>query len=415
MRPGMACLLALLRGETGLRRFPEAAWLQALALAQEERVAPFCAALLRAARKSADKPEASPALESMLAAIEREAAIQAFWWSAQLQSLLTAFAQARLDVLPLKGPSLAKRLYGGAALRTCRDLDLLVRRKDLPAAERLLRSLGFEPRGHGDDYHRTWLRATTAVELHFDVENPLAFNFDIRAVWQRAALASFQGQPAWQLAPADELAFLCLHATRHRFERLSHVLDIALMLAHAQDLGRVRQPAPMQPVVELGCLMAAHLTPGQPAPQDAGRTVPAHPQALAASLWSELLTQAPAPADWQSKHRFFLQLEPTRIARLLRRGRHVRILLSRLIDADYNFAESLGLRRTWQVRLLRPLRLCLGRPQPAQPRRPARTHLGSTPAPLSGRADIMSGENHAFSPEIALTRRVLRYAGFSEP
>jgi hypothetical protein len=44
-------------------------------------------------------------------------------------------------------------------------------------------------------------------------------------------------------------------------------------------------------------------------------------------------------------------------ARLSRRVRHLRILLGRVIEPDYAFAAGLGFHRTWQVRLLRPLRL----------------------------------------------------------
>ena len=42
-----------------------------------------------------------------------------------------------------------------------------------------------------------------------------------------------------------------------------------------------------------------------------------------------------------------------------RRMRHWRILATRVIGPDYAFAERFGLRRKWQVRLLRPLRLML--------------------------------------------------------
>ena len=48
-------------------------------------------------------------------------------------------------MISLKGPSLAERLYGNAALRTRYDLDFLVREPDLGRAEQILQEMGFAP------------------------------------------------------------------------------------------------------------------------------------------------------------------------------------------------------------------------------------------------------------------------------
>ena len=86
------------------------------------------------------------------------------------------FHRRGIPVISLKGPWLAERLYGDAALRSCCDLDLLVHRSDIAAAEDLLTELGFLPSGRRDDYERPFRRGSIKVELHHDVENPLAFD-----------------------------------------------------------------------------------------------------------------------------------------------------------------------------------------------------------------------------------------------
>jgi hypothetical protein len=80
---------------------------------------------------------------------------------------------------------------------------------------------------------------------------------------------------------------------------------------------------------------------------------------LAGELWHEKM-RCPAPVlDWRAKQNFYLALETRGWKRFLRHIRHMRILLTRLIDADFVFAQRFNLRRTWQVWLLRPIRLLL--------------------------------------------------------
>jgi len=82
---------------------------------------------------------------------------------------------------------------------------------------------------------------------------------------------------------------------------------------------------------------------------------------LADRLWQELLLAPPKTLDWAAQHRFYLELENPGRSRFLRRWRHRRILLTRLIDADFAFAGRFNLHRNWQVRLLRPIRLLMNR------------------------------------------------------
>jgi hypothetical protein len=355
MRPGMKCLLQLLRGQSGERVCDEAELRAMLTLAEEEHLLPYAAGRLRALRSSL-----TPAISGQLDRIEREAAISSFYWCAELKSVLRAFRQQEIRVVSLKGPVLAERLYGNAALRGCRDLDLLVGRADLTRAEDRLRAIGFVP-GTGDDYHRLWSRATTTVELHHDVENPLAFNFEVAGAIERARPVEFQGEGCWQLAPEDELLFLCLHGVRHRFEQLSLILD--LELAFQRLAGPEWHPRPevagLDCLITLGRAMAGHLRSETAAglPLAGSARQRRHLEKLADRLWSRLLNQVSEPLDWRALHAFYLEIELAGWPRMSRRIRHLRILAGRTIGPDFEFAARLRLHRDWQVRLLRPLRL----------------------------------------------------------
>jgi len=359
MKPGMEFVLELLRGQHPARAGDpagrEAEWQTALTLAEQENILPFAVSLLRSQQIAL-----TPALVDRLQQIERNAAVAAFYWTSELKSVLRAFASQQVPVVPLKGPFLAERLYGSADLRVCRDLDLLVAHADLPRAEAILTSISFVP-GVPDDYHRAWSRGTTMVELHYDVENPFAFNFDIASALRRAYTAEFHGEPCAQLAQEDELLFLCLHAVRHRFDGLNLVLDLQLAFEKLPTQPWHPRPEVAHPnhLLALGLAMARLLKPNLTVSFDLDIPQPEqqHLDKLADRLWAHLLTQSSEPPDWRALHAFYLELELPGWPRLRRRYRHLRILLGRAIEPDYQFAERLGLPRPWQVRVLRPVRL----------------------------------------------------------
>lgn len=357
MRPGMEFLLELLRGQGGDRTVEEPEWEAMLALAEAEHVLPWAVARARLLRTGV-----SPAIANRMRQIERDAAIASFYWSSELERVLRGFGQADLATVPLKGPFLAERLYGAAALRVSYDLDLLVSKADLARAEAAMRAMGFAP-GIPDDYHCQWYRKGTTVELHHDVENPLAFNFHVESALRQAGPAEFQGQPCRQLAAGDELLYLCLHAAHHRFERLSLIVDLQLAfqrLADGGDAAQLRREAGgLASLLTLGLAMGRRLQPDLAAtvPFPTARGHAKHLEKLADRLWDRLLVEPGEPPDWRALHAFYLELEPPGRARLGRRMRHFRILLGRVIEPDYIFAADLGFHQVWQVRLLRPLRL----------------------------------------------------------
>jgi hypothetical protein len=357
MRPGMHLLLALLRGEARAENGSDTEWETVLDLAKQESILPWTASLLRAVEGTV-----SPDLNARLRQIHRDAEISAFFWGSNLRSILAAFHDRDIPVVSLKGPWMAERLCGDAALRSCCDLDLLVRPEDLARSEELLGRLGFLARRRGDDHERSWYRNAVIVDLHHDVEHPLAWDFDVKCAWGRTLVSQFQGVPARLLAPADELLFLCLHSTRHRFERLSHILDLTFAL-HKLPLpnagGRSRRNIEAARLIAFGSMMAARLDPrcGVRPSARLSRYDDAALAQLADQLWLERMTERCSAADWQAQHDFYLMMETRPFRRFLRRFRDVRILLTRLIDDDYAFAARFHLRRPWQVWALRPIRL----------------------------------------------------------
>src|SRR5579862_128567 len=146
--------------------------------------------------------------------------------ASELEGVLQGFAERGIEVLPLKGPAMALALYGDATIRSCKDLDLLVRRADYSDAERFLLDRGFTAKPL-DEYHAKFLRRDLLVELHLEVASPLYFSFNTEKVWSRSHPDRFRGKPARVMCDEDIILYLCLHGLKHRFSRLIWILDLA--------------------------------------------------------------------------------------------------------------------------------------------------------------------------------------------
>jgi hypothetical protein len=189
-------------------------------------------------------------------------------FAADLEELLQRFAKAGIEVIPLKGPVLAEALYGNVTMRSCDDLDLLVRREDFPRAGEVLFDLGFAARTAGDDYHRKFLREGVLVELHHGVASPRSFPFDLDGVWNRARSEQFRGQPIRVMSNGDLVLFLCLHGLKHGFSRLIWISDLARALNcmrnySAQELAKYAQRQGLEQALLIGCLIVREVLPQQ--------------------------------------------------------------------------------------------------------------------------------------------------------
>jgi hypothetical protein len=359
MRAGMQGLLHLLRDEPGPACASESEWLDVLALAEQENLLPWLAARLRSIHD-----QLPPSVSRQAAEHRRQAQREAFVWSAALRHMLSAFHARGIPVVALKGPWLADRLHGDASLRSCSDLDFLVRPSDWNSVERMLSELGFSPCDRGDDRHRRWRGGDICVEPHYRLENPLDFDIDTESLWNRARLSEFRGIPAWLLAPSDELMFLCIHAVRHGFERLSLLHDLRFAFRQF-PLPGVSAGGPRSSEIECAVALSFMLarrfegSPSFPAASPVELRISPRLEETANRMWLRCLRQPAAPLEWRSVHRLYLEMETRDWTRLLRRFRHTRILLTRLIDPDFAFAARFHLRRTWQVWLFRQIRLAV--------------------------------------------------------
>lgn len=157
----------------------------------------------------------------------------------QLFKILARLQSHGVTAAPFKGPALAAGAFGHLALREFGDLDILVRRRDVPAARETLVSMGLSPyrrlSPRQEDLHFRYESAFEylgdnglMVELHWELTSWRSlFPLDPESLWDRLDPVSVAGRTVYTLPPHDLLLYLCAHGAKHRWERLQWVCDIA--------------------------------------------------------------------------------------------------------------------------------------------------------------------------------------------
>lgn len=164
--------------------------------------------------------------------------------TAELCRLITRFADSGIDAIPYKGPVLALFAYGNVALRRFVDLDVIVKKSDVLNAREILLTTGYTPSKslslsqqelllrtqHNMQFSRDSHRLI--IELHWEVAPHLfASTVNSDQLWENLGVIDLNGTSVKTLSAADLLFSLCVHGSRHLWERLGWICDIAELLA----------------------------------------------------------------------------------------------------------------------------------------------------------------------------------------
>jgi putative nucleotidyltransferase-like protein len=163
--------------------------------------------------------------------------------TAELCRLIELLAGAGIDAIPYKGPVLALFAYGNVSLRRFVDLDVIVKKTDVLKAREILLRDGYAPtKSLSLKQHEVLLRTQhnlqfsrdhhrLIVELHWEVAPHLfASTVDSDHLWQNLETFELNGVQVKNLSPNDLLFSLCVHGSRHLWERLGWICDVAELL-----------------------------------------------------------------------------------------------------------------------------------------------------------------------------------------
>lgn len=195
--------------------------------------------------------------------------------AAELIRVLEAMAKHMVGATPYKGPVLAAQAYGDAAMRQFSDLDIIVPQREIIAAHGAMLALGFQCVIPGLDTPDAFRRIPgqyayrkepgTLVELH--TERTLRYfprGLNLGELWDRREYVTMAGRQVLTFSLEDTLLLLSVHGSKHIWERLGWIADIAALtnasrpMDWALALDRARRWG-IQRMVLLGGGLAARL------------------------------------------------------------------------------------------------------------------------------------------------------------
>jgi len=174
----------------------------------------------------------------------RQAAAFDAWREQDLIGLLAALAAVDVDALLMKGAALAYMIYDAPHLRVRVDTDLLIRREQLEAAERVLAAQGWQRPPESDlelaGAQRHYEKAAPAsrhvhLDVHWRIANPRTFSdaLSFEEICVRAMPVPALGHAARALGTIDALFLACLHRVAHHDDEvdLLWLWDIHLLVS----------------------------------------------------------------------------------------------------------------------------------------------------------------------------------------
>lgn len=167
--------------------------------------------------------------------------------TAELCRLLRLFASEGIEAIPYKGPLLSLIAYGDLALRRFVDLDVIVKKQDVPRARDLLLADNYTLWKSLTNTQQEFLLRTQhnlqftkdnrqlIVELHWEVAPHLfASTVSGDALWSNLVAFDLNGTRIKTFAPDDLLFSLCVHGSRHLWERLGWICDVAEIISRRE-------------------------------------------------------------------------------------------------------------------------------------------------------------------------------------
>jgi hypothetical protein len=213
-------------------------WDALLELAFDHGVIPL---LFQALSQEASVP---PAAARRLLTLHQSNIARCMTNAVELTWILKRLEDQSIPAMPFKGLVLAASAYGDSTARPAGDIDLLVYRRDLKSACRLLAQRGFElltetePEGSPTnpnkyEYHFERPSDGLVVELRWRLEmiQP-RFKRDLGMdwIWPQRQTASVSGATVPNMKPEVALQVLCMHGCQHVWSRLLWICDIARLL-----------------------------------------------------------------------------------------------------------------------------------------------------------------------------------------
>jgi hypothetical protein len=165
----------------------------------------------------------------------------------ELFHLSTLLQAAGHEFILLKGPYLAERFFGGVDRRAFSDLDILIKRENLAAVERLLCANGFVANSSTllsrrlttyFTYSFDFVKPNVAVDLHWRFSAQFTHRLDYQAIWQQKQVFTLRRHRFWVLPDEYELVFNLISIFKDLemgIARVRSFVDLHFILSRVSD------------------------------------------------------------------------------------------------------------------------------------------------------------------------------------
>ncbi|MER3490966.1 MAG: hypothetical protein C4323_00750 [Mastigocladus sp. ERB_26_2] len=228
----------------------------------------------------------------------------------ELVQLLRLLQENGILAVPYKGPVLANLLYGNIALRQFCDLDILVQPQDILKFKDLLISQGYRPQieltkteeaaylkdKSKHTYNFIHDSKRIMLEVHWRITPRYTSSIEVKYIWKHLLSSSFGGMEIYSFSPENWLLLLSTHASRHRWEKLSWLADIAELIGRNPEINwqmLIQQASEFdcRRMVFIGLFLTYNII-GITLPNEVLQAIEADPEvvSLSSSICQQLLT-----------------------------------------------------------------------------------------------------------------------------
>lgn len=196
--------------------------------------------------KQHDLSHLSTSLKEQLAYLYKQNTFKMMQLSGEMAIINNLLSEKNIKTLFLKGPVVAKDLYGDISFRTSSDLDFLIPIEHLDEAERILVGQGYEK----DDYIETVLndwrfrhhhvtyfhpQKQLKLEIHWRLHPGPGKETSFHDLWKRKRESVALGKSIYYLGKEDLFLYLIIHGARHGWSRLRWLDDIQQIVKQPLD------------------------------------------------------------------------------------------------------------------------------------------------------------------------------------
>jgi hypothetical protein len=244
--------------------------------------------------------------------------------TAELIRIMKLLEENGIEALAFKGPALAQMAHGDITLRQFGDLDILVRKEDIYRIDSLLKGQGYERLlALTPVQEKIWIKYAHDMGLihkqkrvHFEMhwsflDEDYPMQVDLSDFWKETGVVKINGYNIALFGNENLLYYLCIHGSKHLWERIEWIKDIDLLVRGGEidwnDIFQKSKGTGFEKMLCLGLSLSASLLK-TPFPEIVHKQIAKH-QELDTSI-SFILESWQAPKSTFAKTSAMLKLFP---------------------------------------------------------------------------------------------------------